>query len=475
MNGYNKRYQVIEMYGLLAIDIVVITISYFVAYNLRFLRGMEEFWGTNSVFSQMLLCAYCICLCFNILLDGYHEFFKRGYFQEFLFNLKFSVILFLLTSACVYVFRLEEDFSRLMLGYFVCINFVLDYLVKISFKQFMLKIFKRSKDSDKILVVTEQEELNTVIEHLEKDRSWSYEIIGIALTDAKRVGEQIGKYKIIAGMEDIIEISRQLPLDVVFIDCPKSKNDEIEELVQSFLAMGCVCHYRKEVLGLDGVKKSYGNFASFGVLTYTVNTFDYRKRLLKKIMDFVGGFIGSCITILLYPFIALCIKLDSPGPVIYKQIRIGKNGRRFQMYKFRSMYQNADEKKDALEEKNEVSGLMFKMECDPRVTKVGAFLRKTSLDELPQFFNVLKGDMSLVGTRPPTEDEFEQYNVYYRRRLSMTPGLTGLWQVSGRSNIKDFDNVVKLDLEYIDNWSLTGDIKILIQTIGVVVLGIGSK
>ncbi len=122
-----------------------------------------------------------------------------------------------------------------------------------------------------------------------------------------------------------------------------------------------------------------------------------------------------------------------------------------------------------------MSGLMFKMENDPRVTKVGSFIRKTSLDEFPQFYNVLIGDMSLVGTRPPTEAEFEQYNEHYRRRLSMTPGLTGLWQISGRSDIQDFDEVVKLDLKYIDNWSLTEDFKILLQTVGVVLFGKGAK
>lgn len=134
------------------------------------------------------------------------------------------------------------------------------------------------------------------------------------------------------------------------------------------------------------------------------------------------------------------------------------------------MYQDAEQRKKELERENEVKGLMFKMDNDPRITKVGAFLRKTSLDEFPQFLNVLKGDMSLVGTRPPTEDEFEQYDEHYRRRLSMTPGLTGMWQVSGRSEISDFDEVVRLDLQYIDNWSLTLDFKILLQTV-IVVLG----
>ena len=132
------------------------------------------------------------------------------------------------------------------------------------------------------------------------------------------------------------------------------------------------------------------------------------------------------------------------------------------------MYLDAEARKKELEKDNEMNGLMFKMTNDPRVTRVGAFLRKTSLDELPQFWNIFKGDMSLVGTRPPTEDEFNKYNQYYRRRISMTPGLTGMWQVSGRSDIEDFDEVVRLDLRYIDHWSLTLDIKILLQTIAVV-------
>ncbi len=181
------------------------------------------------------------------------------------------------------------------------------------------------------------------------------------------------------------------------------------------------------------------------------------------------------ITFLFLPFVALAIKLDSKGPVLFSQIRIGRNGRRFKIYKFRSMYIDAEERKKELEKENEIKGLMFKIENDPRVTKVGAFLRKTSIDELPQFYNVFKGDMSLVGTRPPTADEFEKYNQYYRRRISMTPGLTGMWQVSGRSDIEDFDDVVKYDLMYIDNWTLRLDIKILFQTIGVVLFGKGAK
>ncbi|MBP3876901.1 MAG: sugar transferase, partial [Lachnospiraceae bacterium] len=217
------------------------------------------------------------------------------------------------------------------------------------------------------------------------------------------------------------------------------------------------------------------NVAGYSVISYTRFRSSYKRLWIKRGIDIVGGLVGLLLTAVLTLFIAPAIKLDSPGPVFFSQIRVGKNGRRFRIYKFRSMYQDAEERLAELMKDNEMNGLMFKMENDPRITPVGNFLRKTSLDEFPQFWNVLKGDMSLVGTRPPTEQEFEQYNEHYRRRISMTPGLTGMWQVSGRSDITDFDEVVRLDLEYIDNWSLTLDIKILLQTVGVLFNRKGAK
>lgn len=185
--------------------------------------------------------------------------------------------------------------------------------------------------------------------------------------------------------------------------------------------------------------------------------------------------IGLAITGVVTIFLAPPLLIESPGPLVFSQVRVGKNGRRFKIYKFRSMYQDAEERKKELMAKNEMNGLMFKMQDDPRITKVGKFIRKTSLDELPQFWNVLKGDMSLIGTRPPTMDEFEKYKGRYKRRLSLRPGITGMWQVSGRSDIKDFEDVLALDLEYIDNWSLGLDFKILFKTIGVVLFRKGAK
>ena len=182
-------------------------------------------------------------------------------------------------------------------------------------------------------------------------------------------------------------------------------------------------------------------------------------------MDLAGGVVGGIVLFLMYPFVGAAIKHESPGPVLFKQKRMGQNGRIFNLYKFRSMYQDAEQRKQELMEKNLMNGAMFKLKDDPRITRVGRWLRKTSLDEFPQFLNVLKGEMSLVGTRPPTLDEVEEYKPEHLKRISAKPGITGLWQVSGRNKITDFEEVVKLDCEYIDGWSFIDDIKIISKTV----------
>ena len=192
-------------------------------------------------------------------------------------------------------------------------------------------------------------------------------------------------------------------------------------------------------------------------------------------LDIVGSLVGCILSIPIIAIVAIPLKLESPGPLVFKQRRVGRNGRVFYIHKLRSMYVEAEERKKELMARNEMNGLMFKMQDDPRITKVGKFIRKTSIYELPQFFDVLRGDMSLVGTRPPTLDEYKQYESHHKRRLSMKPGITGLWQVSGRSNIEDFEEVVKLDTRYIDNWTIWQDLKILLKTVWVVFAGRGAE
>lgn len=188
---------------------------------------------------------------------------------------------------------------------------------------------------------------------------------------------------------------------------------------------------------------------------------------LKRSLDIVGAILGLLITALIFLPVAICIYLDNPGPILYSQVRCGVGGRPFRIWKFRSMVTNADALKHLL--RNEASGHIFKMAQDPRITRVGQFLRRTSLDEFPQFWNVLRGEMSLVGTRPPSLDEVMQYEPHHWQRLTVKPGITGEWQVSGRSEIKDFEEIVQMDVGYQKKWSLWYDIQILFKTVAVVI------
>ncbi|MDX2232175.1 MAG: sugar transferase [Leptolyngbyaceae cyanobacterium bins.349] len=190
------------------------------------------------------------------------------------------------------------------------------------------------------------------------------------------------------------------------------------------------------------------------------------KSVPKRVMDVVGALIGLTITGLVFPLIAIAIKLDSRGPILFGQVRCSQMGKRFKMWKFRSMVTDAEAKKHLVQ--NEAEGAIFKAKNDPRITRVGRFLRKTSLDELPQFWNVLKGEMSLVGTRPPTPDEVEKYEILQWQRLDIKPGMTGEWQVNGRSSVKNFEDIVRLDLKYQENWSLKYDIELIFKTIWVI-------
>lgn len=247
-----------------------------------------------------------------------------------------------------------------------------------------------------------------------------------------------------------------------------------KKIIERFLDMGIVVHvnlsWKQEELPNHIVEK----LGEASVLTTSVKTASIYQVTMKRLIDIVGGVVGVIFTAVLCVILAPIIYIQSPGPIFFSQWRVGKNGRRFKIYKFRSMYTDAEERKKELMSQNKMNGLMFKMDEDPRIFPAGHIIRKFSLDEFPQFWNVLKGDMSLVGTRPPTVDEFEQYEEHHRIRLSIKPGITGLWQVSGRSDITDFEEVVQLDNQYIVNWSLKLDIKIMLKTIGVVLGAKGS-
>ena len=472
---YRKRNQITEMMICL-VDALVVVFCLTVAGMMRY-QTFEEL-----VEAENLRELYSIILVLHIasfyFLKVYNGFFKRGRYRELLLSLKYNLVLVAGATLVGFGMKSVVFCSRLVMGYFFVFNTGMLWLVHLFIRN-RERFFgwSRRRESN-LLIVTTREYLTEILERFGKSKEVNWKITGVVLLGQRGEETEINGIPIFGETDDYLEYATLHVVDEVFIQVDEIQKREkyLKNMILEFEKMGVVVNLNLDLfdLGVNGVKQVY-NLEQYHVLAFSSRLFDYRMVLIKRMIDIAGALVGLLITGIVGIVLAPFLLLESPGPLIFCQNRVGVNGRIFKFYKFRSMYVDAEERKKELMSKNEVQGLMFKMENDPRITKVGAFIRKTSIDELPQFWNVLKGDMSLVGTRPPTVDEYEQYTGYQKRRISFRPGITGLWQISGRSDIKDFDEVVKLDLEYIDNWSLLLDLKIIFKTILVVFKGSGAK
>lgn len=358
------------------------------------------------------------------------------------------------------------------------------------FKHYMIKKIAKSKFATRVGVISNYGRACEFIPKLKEN--WTNNVIAVALidTDFNENGFVLKNGKsifdidgvpVVANADSIIGWIRTASLDEAYINVESMDMlPEYNEIIEELEDMGITVSVNIPSLEKIVTESKYNNLncvieSDYPMAQFAPTVISPGKLSLKRFVDIIGGIVGTVLSFPIILIVAIPLKIESPGPLIFKQQRVGKNGRIFNIYKLRSMYQDAEERKKALMEQNKMDGHMFKMDKDPRITKVGKFIRKTSIDELPQFWNVLKGDMSLVGTRPPTVDEFEKYESHHKRRLSMKPGITGKWQVSGRSDIQDFEEVVKLDCEYIDEWSPFLDIQILFKTVGVVLTHKGAE
>lgn len=360
------------------------------------------------------------------------------------------------------------------------------YIVRELWKSHIIKGVNSGKRR-KLLIVTSSAIADRVIDNVEKNNYSRYDIVGVALLDKDLIGNQINTASVVANNETVGMYACKEWVDEVLIVLPKEiayPNTLIEQLTEA----GITVHMNlAKVVNSPGKKQFVEKIGDYTVLTTSINYASLNELFLKRIFDIVCDLLGCILTLIICIFIGPAIYIASPGPIFFSQERVGKNGKKFKMYKFRSMYLDAEERKAELMKDNKLGdGKMFKLDFDPRVignkvmsdgshkTGIGEFIRKTSLDEFPQFFNVLKGDMSIVGTRPPLISETNLYEYQHFARLAIKPGITGMWQVSGRSEIIDFDEVVKLDKYYIENWNLGLDIKILLKTVLVVVCKKGA-
>lgn len=474
-------------YGyLFLIDLLSLVLSIGLAWGLTagVLHKMGDFQLDDLVEACFLLLLAYILTFFTF--DQSENIVNRTPIREVEIAVRFNFLLTLIDAACLALTKASMLHSR----YFLVFVPIIDVFVMTGAHAGLKKMLVRSRYTKGIQslvgVVTTQENASPILEELKKD--WSKRVTGLAILEAapEQLHTEIDGVKIEANFDNFMDWLRQAALDEVYLDVAQESEENMLPYLEEMESMGLTVHFRLPVL--DRIEKAccdetsavrisreLSRCAGGNVVTMGTVELKLRDQVLKRTMDIVGGIVGCIISIPIIALVAIPLKLESPGPLIFKQRRVGRNGRVFYIHKLRSMYVDAEARKKELMAQNEMNGLMFKMEDDPRITRVGRFIRRTSIDELPQFFDVVRGSMSLVGTRPPTLDEYRQYESHHKRRLSMKPGITGLWQVSGRSDIDDFEEVVKLDVQYIDNWSIWMDIYLLFRTVGVVFDRKGAK
>jgi exopolysaccharide biosynthesis polyprenyl glycosylphosphotransferase len=447
-------------------DSAIVVTAFLVSFNLRVqLGGLRDL----ESYSWLLLIVVPVWL---VLLDryGFYDSQRMSSVPSIFTSLFYVTAIGGMISSSSIFFLEPTGFSRSFFSAFLVLSFLFlaveQLLVRLALRVLRLEGYNYRN----ILLVGTGESAKKILGILERNKSWGLKVVGVLHTQPTNAASTLIGQPVLGPLSDLVAICKTHPVDeVIFCDSKEESRYELAEYVTALDEMGITS---RTVLNMyyrfDGRKELGMLHGEVPLLTFRSVSVDANQLFYKRCLDLVGSGIGLAISACLFPFIAIAVKLESPGPLFFGQTRVRENGRTFTCWKFRSMYQDAEARKQELMHLNEMEGAIFKMKNDPRVTKVGAFLRKTSLDELPQFWNVLKGEMSLVGTRPPTPAEVAGYLNWQRKRICMKPGITGLWQVSGRNSVTDFNEVVRLDLEYIDTWSLATDLRLILRTIKVV-------
>jgi exopolysaccharide biosynthesis polyprenyl glycosylphosphotransferase len=437
-------------------------------YSAYLMRSYESYWLWTLDDNVLAIAILFVMFTNNAAMSRMGLYSDRriaSYWKLAVATLKSVIIDFLALSSVIFLFH-SVDFSRFFLIYFACFSFFFLLVARFAVNKY-LKTARSSFNACKMLVVGDETRSRLVMEALNRQVSLGHEIVSYMAVTGNG-NERCEK------LDELLEILKNEKIDEVIFAVPKDAAIHLEDYLAMCSRKGIPVRILPSLWNPAEFPIRVEQCQNLPFLTMNFNRINATGQLYKRMLDLVGGAFGTLVLGIIYPFVALAIKLDSEGPVFFKQARIGQNGREFKLFKFRSMYADAEERKKKLLQENEMSGPMFKMTHDPRITRVGRFLRNTSLDEFPQFLNVLRGEMSLVGTRPPTPAEVQQYDLAQHKRISAKPGITGLWQISGRNQIRDFNEVVRLDCKYLENWRFKGDLLILFKTFWVVLARKGA-
>ncbi len=474
-----KEHETLFRRLLIVSDALIVIIAFFASYHLKapvenFFPALRTGWFPISVYLDLLPWLVGVWIGSLYFLGAYQSFRTKKLLEIVSDLLRGLALAFLAFGTVVFIlkfFYLSRTFTAIV---FIMIFIMLAgsrfaLITTLSFFR------KRGYNYREVLIVGTGKRAQSFLSLVKKHPEWGFRIAGLIDSHPELIGKEVQGHKIIGTLEAIPDVLESTVIDDVIFLVPRSWLGKMEQAVLYCESLGKRVSIAVDLFDMKFAKVKQNDIYHFPFLTFETTSDKLTQLLLKRLLDLSLAAMGLLVLMPILIPVAILIKITSAGPIFFKQKRVTLNGRVFNLYKFRTMVTDAEAQLEKLRQHNEMGGPAFKMQNDPRITAIGKWLRKFSIDEFPQFFNVLKGDMSLIGPRPPIPSEVNQYEPWHRRRLSMLPGISGLWQVSGRNKISDFDSWMKLDLTYIDTWSLWLDLKIFFKTIPVVVFGVGAK
>ena len=475
MANQNHRQPETAPFWVIILDAFIVALSLVLAYQLRYRLQ----WFRDVIYDAPLIAylpflgLFTVMVPVTLMVDGgYRDWRGRRWLDHVYLIVNAVAKVLIVVLAVAFVFR-PLVYSRLLLleaGAGMLLFLSIERILVLAFQAWLRQ---RGIGIKRVIIVGAGEVGRRVMRTLVARPDLGYEIVGYVDDNPKKGEGEIGRIPGLGTIDDLpCDINNQ-GVDEVLITLPWTHHRRILSVLRECERRNITARIVPDFFQLSLSQVEIGDLGGIPLISVQEIAFKPFSLFLKRAMDVTGALLGLILGAPFLGLIALAIQLDSDGPILFRQERVGKDGNRFHIYKFRSMRPGAEEERTDLKHLNEADGPLFKIRNDPRLTRVGAFLRRTCLDELPQLFNVLKGEMSLVGPRPPIPAEVEAYDPWHKKRLAVSPGITGLWQVSGRSELT-FDEMVLLDIYYIENWSPWMDLSILLQTIPQVILGEGA-